>query len=52
MTAHKIKTKELHLCSKCGNVMITRKIAVNNSKEKHFEKILQCIVCRYWVSLE
>ncbi|MFX1411449.1 MAG: hypothetical protein ACFFA6_13945 [Promethearchaeota archaeon] len=52
MAAQKIKTNELHICDKCGNVMITRKIANNHSKEKTFEKVLQCIVCRYWIPLE
>jgi len=52
MTAQKIKAKELYMCKKCGNVMITRKIPNNNSEEKKFETVLQCIVCRYWIPLE
>ena len=51
MSAHKLKPKDLLLCNKCGNVMIIRKIRTNNSKEIEFEKIHQCIVCRFWKSI-
>jgi len=52
MSAPKLKPKDLTLCNKCGNVMISRKIRNNNSNELEFEDILQCIVCRYYVYLD
>ncbi|MFX0027930.1 MAG: hypothetical protein ACFE8B_01870 [Candidatus Hermodarchaeota archaeon] len=52
MTVHKLKPKDLTICTKCGNVMITRRIRTNNSKELEFQKILQCIVCRHWIADE
>ncbi|MFX1302219.1 MAG: hypothetical protein ACFE9X_02555 [Promethearchaeota archaeon] len=52
MTVRKLKPKDLILCEKCGNVMITRKIRTNNSNKIEFQKVLQCIVCRYWVAVE
>ncbi|MFX1389774.1 MAG: hypothetical protein ACFE9Z_06925 [Promethearchaeota archaeon] len=50
MSAHKLKPKDLTICGKCGNVMVNRVIRTNSSKEVRFQKVLQCIVCRYWVS--
>jgi len=50
MTARKLKPKDLTICGKCGNVMITKKIRTNNSNRVEFQKILQCIVCRFWIS--
>ncbi|MFX1568164.1 MAG: hypothetical protein ACFFCV_07340 [Promethearchaeota archaeon] len=50
MSAHKLKPKDLTICSKCGNVMVNRIIRTNNSSEGSFQKVLQCIVCRYWIS--
>ncbi|MFX1323973.1 MAG: hypothetical protein ACFE8N_03385 [Promethearchaeota archaeon] len=50
MVAQKLKPKDLVICSKCGNVMINRKIRTNNSNEVEFQNILQCIVCRHWIS--
>ena len=52
MSVRKLKPKDLTLCNKCGNVMITRKIRTPNSNEIEFQKVLQCIVCRYWVSVD
>ncbi|MFX1328475.1 MAG: hypothetical protein ACFE91_10130 [Promethearchaeota archaeon] len=52
MSAHKLKPKDLILCNKCGNVMITRKIRTNNSNKLEFQKIHQCIVCRYWEAID
>jgi len=42
------KFKKLHICEKCGNVMVNRVIRRGPNK---LESILQCIVCRHWVSL-
>ncbi|MFW9999338.1 MAG: hypothetical protein ACFE9Q_08025 [Candidatus Hodarchaeota archaeon] len=50
MSAHKLKPKDLTLCEKCGNVMVNRRIRNNNSSEVTFQKVLQCIVCRYWIA--
>ncbi|MFX0022260.1 MAG: hypothetical protein ACFE9S_08025 [Candidatus Hermodarchaeota archaeon] len=50
MSAHKLKPKDLAICNKCGNVMVNRKIRVNHSNEVGFQKVLQCIVCRHWVT--
>ncbi|MFW9829767.1 MAG: hypothetical protein ACFFEY_19490 [Candidatus Thorarchaeota archaeon] len=50
MTAQKLKPKDLILCDKCGNVMVNRIIRTNNSEEVRFQKVYQCIVCRYWIS--
>jgi len=45
----KIKAKGLHICKKCGNVMVTRIVKRGvNPKNEELEKILQCIVCRHW----
>ncbi|KKK45198.1 MAG: hypothetical protein Lokiarch_11850 [Candidatus Lokiarchaeum sp. GC14_75] len=50
MTARKLKPKDLTICDKCGNVMITKKIRTNNSNRVEFQNIMQCIVCRFWIS--
>jgi len=50
MSAHKLKSKDLAICVKCGNVMVNRKIRMHNSEEVIFQKVLQCIVCRYWIA--
>ena len=50
MSAPKLKPKDLVLCTKCGNVMVNRRIPTNHSNEVVFQKVLQCIVCRYWVA--
>ncbi|MHA1915094.1 MAG: hypothetical protein ACW986_05565 [Promethearchaeota archaeon] len=52
MSAPKLKSKDLVLCNKCGNVMISRKIRTHNSDEFEFQNIMQCIVCKFWFSLE
>ncbi|MFW9946999.1 MAG: hypothetical protein ACFFDX_09245 [Candidatus Odinarchaeota archaeon] len=45
----KIKGKGLHLCEKCGNVMIMKIIKrAANPSGTELEKILQCIVCKHW----
>jgi len=51
MAAPKLKSKDLAICNKCGNVMITRKIRMNHSSEEEFQTINQCIVCRFWTPL-
>ncbi|MHA1491210.1 MAG: hypothetical protein ACTSRI_16370 [Promethearchaeota archaeon] len=51
MATIKKKITGLHQCCKCGNIMVERVVA-SESPEKGFEKILQCIVCRHWISLE
>jgi DNA-directed RNA polymerase subunit M/transcription elongation factor TFIIS len=49
----KVKGKGLHICKKCGNVMITRVIKRDsNPNSNKLEKILQCVVCKYWVDLD
>ncbi|MFW9987985.1 MAG: hypothetical protein ACFFC3_04960 [Candidatus Odinarchaeota archaeon] len=50
MTAPKLKSKDLTICTKCGNVMVNRVIRTTNSDGIVFQKVLQCIVCRYWVA--
>ncbi len=50
MSAPKLSSKDLTICTKCGNVMVNRMIRTNNSDEVAFQKVLQCIVCRYWVA--
>ncbi|MCK4286972.1 MAG: hypothetical protein KAX18_12250 [Candidatus Lokiarchaeota archaeon] len=51
MAAPKLKSKDLVICNKCGNVMITRKIRMNHSSEEELQTINQCIVCRFWLPL-
>ncbi|MHA1196334.1 MAG: hypothetical protein ACTSRH_11955 [Promethearchaeota archaeon] len=49
MKAEDIKVKNLYICEKCGNVMVIRTFKVSNSSENpQYQKILQCVVCRYW----
>jgi predicted PP-loop superfamily ATPase len=43
-----VAVKKLHICGKCGNVMVNRVIKKDSDK---LERILQCIVCRHWVPL-
>ena len=50
MSAPKLKQKDLNICTKCGNVMVNRVMRTNHSEEVLFQKVLQCIVCRYWVA--
>jgi hypothetical protein len=50
MVAQKLKSKDLTICTKCGNVMVNRTIRTKNSDEVVFQKVLQCIVCRYWIT--
>ncbi|MFX1601087.1 MAG: hypothetical protein ACFFB6_10865 [Promethearchaeota archaeon] len=50
MSAHKLKPKDLVICNKCGNVMVNRVIRTRNSDEIVFQKVFQCIVCRYWIA--
>ncbi|MHA2474154.1 MAG: hypothetical protein ACXAES_13075 [Promethearchaeota archaeon] len=52
MSAPKLKSKDLVLCNKCGNVMVERKIRTHNSNEIEFQKVMQCIVCKFWFSEE
>jgi len=48
----KVKAQGLHLCEKCGNVMVTRVLRRDlDSNIKNLEQILQCIVCKYWKSI-
>ncbi|MHA2006646.1 MAG: hypothetical protein ACXABO_09165 [Promethearchaeota archaeon] len=51
MAAPKLKPKDLTICNKCGNVMITRKIRSNHHSHEEFQSIMQCIVCRFWKPL-
>ncbi|MBA7512742.1 hypothetical protein ES705_04750 [subsurface metagenome] len=44
----KVAVKMLHICEKCGNVMVNRVLRRDSDK---LERILQCIVCRHWVHL-
>jgi len=45
----KVKAEGLHLCEKCGNVMVTQVIRRDvDFKIKKLEQIQQCIVCKYW----
>jgi len=39
------KESQLKFCEKCGSVLIARNIKLKNGD---MQKILQCIVCRYW----
>ncbi|MFW9783973.1 MAG: hypothetical protein ACFFFB_16930 [Candidatus Heimdallarchaeota archaeon] len=49
----KLKGKGLNICSKCGNVMVTRIVKRGaNPKSGELEKILQCIVCKHWVDID
>ena len=52
MSAPKLKPKDLVICEKCGNVMVNRVIRNKNSDDVVFQKVSQCIVCRYWISRE
>ncbi|MBY9004982.1 MAG: hypothetical protein KGD73_13480 [Candidatus Lokiarchaeota archaeon] len=48
----KIKAQVLHLCEKCGNVMVTRVLRRDlDFKIKKLEQIQQCVVCKYWISV-
>jgi len=55
MATQKVHAKGLHICKKCGSVMITRIISEKNGSSKKitakFIKIQQCIVCRFWREL-
>ncbi|MFX0010214.1 MAG: hypothetical protein ACFE9R_07865 [Candidatus Hermodarchaeota archaeon] len=45
--------ESLKICEKCGNVMANRILRRDiNGNSGKLERILQCIVCRHWVSLE
>jgi hypothetical protein len=49
----KVKGEGLHICKKCGNVMITRILRrESNPHGFKMDKILQCVVCKYWVKVE
>ena len=52
MSAPKLKSKDLVICNKCGNVMILRKIRTKKSTDYELQNIMQCIVCKFWYSLE
>ncbi|MFX1571375.1 MAG: hypothetical protein ACFFB0_01390 [Promethearchaeota archaeon] len=52
MTARKLKPKDLTICSKCGNVMVGRAIRTINDGKVEIQRIMQCIVCRFWIALE
>ncbi len=44
----KVVAKNLHICEKCGNVMVNRVLRRDSDK---LERIHQCVVCRHWVPL-
>ncbi|MFW9938973.1 MAG: hypothetical protein ACFFD5_15105 [Candidatus Thorarchaeota archaeon] len=49
----KVKAKGLHICEKCGNVMVMRVLKRSSNPNKEaLDKILQCIVCRHWKHIE
>ncbi|MHA1477548.1 MAG: hypothetical protein ACTSPU_05050 [Promethearchaeota archaeon] len=49
----KVTAESLRICEKCGNVMVNRVLRRNyDANPSKMEKILQCIVCRHWISLE
>ncbi|MHA1874823.1 MAG: hypothetical protein ACTSUC_00080 [Promethearchaeota archaeon] len=48
----KVKAQVLHICEKCGNVMVTRVIRRElDFNIKNLEQIQQCVVCKYWKSV-
>ena len=49
MHLQKVEPKGLHICEKCGNVMVTRVIRRNHSFDPtKLDKILQCVICKFW----
>jgi len=51
MTAQRVKaTSTMITCSKCGSSMIERMMAFKNTEKAKIVKILQCKVCRHWIS--
>ncbi len=49
----KLEAKNLYMCSKCGNIMVNRILKRDsNPKVQKVDKILQCIVCKHWVSAD
>jgi hypothetical protein len=46
----KVKGEGLHICEKCGNVMVTRVLKRgSNPHSDVLDKILQCVVCKHWI---
>jgi len=49
----KVAAESLRICEKCGNVMVNRVLRRNSDANPgKLERILQCIVCRHWISLD
>jgi hypothetical protein len=49
----KLEAKNLYMCPKCGNVMVNRILKRDsNPNSGKVDKILQCIVCKHWVSAD
>jgi hypothetical protein len=49
----KVEAKNLNICSKCGNVMVNRILKRDsNPNSNKVDKILQCIVCKHWISTD
>jgi len=43
---------EVKFCDKCGGQMVRRLFPTNHSKTKKFTRIMQCVTCKHWFSLE
>ena len=52
MPKKKASIVEVKFCDKCGGQMVRRLLPTNHSETKKFTKIMQCITCKHWFSLE
>lgn len=53
MATNKSKTHQQYdSCSKCGSQMRKRKITKRENGSVEKIEILQCKICRHWISLE
>ncbi|MEJ2250843.1 MAG: hypothetical protein P8Y70_20315 [Candidatus Lokiarchaeota archaeon] len=51
MAAQESKATTVNICDKCGSEMIQRVISLRDGDTVRHKKILQCKICRHWISI-